>query len=98
MSVNNVDITNPKLICNYLNNYFCAVGSNLATKIKTSPNEFKKYLSKPIIIPSSIVCDTVTRSEIINIVHAFSDSKSPGPDNIGLKLLKSILKPFAQVQ
>ena len=89
LSVNNVDITNPKLICNSLNNYFCAVGSNLATKIVTSQNEFKKYLSKPI--PSSMVCDSVTRSEIINIVHAFSDSKSPGPDNIGPKLLKSIL-------
>ena len=27
LSVNNVDITNPKLICISLNNYFCAVDS-----------------------------------------------------------------------
>jgi len=38
-----------------------------------------------------MVCDTVTRSEIINIVHAFRNSKSPGPDNIGPKLLKLTL-------
>jgi len=38
-----------------------------------------------------MVCDTVTRSEIINIVHAFRDSISPGPDNIGPKLLKFTL-------
>ena len=60
----------------------------LATKIKTSQNEFKKYLSKPI--PSSMVCDTVTRSENINIVHAFSDSKSPGCVPDSLKIAKVI--------
>ena len=89
LSINNVDITNPKQICNSFNGYFCSVGSNLAAKITTSQNEFKKYLSKQI--PSSMVCDIVTQSEIINIVHAFKDSKSPGPDNIGPKLLKLTL-------
>ena len=89
MSVNNIDITNPKEICNSFNDYFCAVGSNLASKITTSCDEFKQYLGKQI--PCSMVCETVTRSEIINIIHAFKDSKSPGPDNIGPKLLKSTL-------
>ena len=72
LSVNNIDITNPKEICNSFNDYFCAVGSNLASKITTSCDEFKQYLGKQI--PCSMVCETVTRSEIINIVHAFKDS------------------------
>ena len=89
LSISNVDITNPKQICDSFNSYFCAVSSNLAAQITTSQNEFKKYLSKQI--PSSMVCDTVTLSEIINIVHAFRDSKWPGPDNIGPTLLKLTL-------
>jgi len=89
LSINNVDVTDPKQICNSLNSYFCAVGSNLASKITTTQKEFKQYLGKQIL--SSMVCEPVTRSEIINIVHAFKDGKSPGPDNIGPKLLKSIL-------
>ena len=72
-----------------MNNYFCSVGSNLAAKIKNSQNEFQNYMSKQI--PTSMVCETVTRSEIINIVSAFRDNKSPGPDNIGPKILKPIL-------
>ena len=32
LCINNVDITDQKLICNSMNNYFCSVGSNLAEK------------------------------------------------------------------
>jgi len=56
---------------------------------KCSQNEFQNYMSKQI--PNSMVCETVTRSEIINIVSALRDNKSPGPDNIGPKILKPIL-------
>ena len=73
-----------------MNNYFCSVGSNLAAKIKNSQNEFQNYMMSKQI-PTSMVCETVTRSEIINIVSAFRDNKSPGPDNIGPKILKPIL-------
>jgi len=48
-----------------------------------------------------MVCDTVTRSEIINVVHAFKDSKSPGPDNMGPKLLKltpnNLIEPLVYI-
>ena len=84
LCINNVDITDQKLICNSMNNYFCS-----AAKIKNSQNELQNYMSKQI--PTSMVCETVTRSEIINIVSAFRDNKSPGPDNIGPKILKPIL-------
>ena len=76
LCINNVDITDQKLICNSMNNYFCSVSSNLAAKIKNSQNEFQNYMSKQI--PTSMVCETVTRSESINIVSAFRDNKSPG--------------------
>jgi len=39
LSINNVD---PKQICNSLNSYFCAVGSNLVSKITTTQKEFKQ--------------------------------------------------------
>ena len=67
-----------------MNNYFCS-----AAKIKDSQNELQNYMSKQI--PTSMVCETVTRSEIINIVSAFRDNKSPHPDNISPKILKPIL-------
>ena len=52
---------------------------------------YKAGNQRNTVIPCSMVCETITRTEIINIVHAFKDSKSPGPDNIGPKLLKSTL-------
>jgi len=73
-----------------MNNFFCSVGSNLSAKTDNRQNEFIKYMSKQI--PSSMVCETVIRFEIITLVCAFKDNKSLGPDNIGSKLLKSVLR------
>ena len=36
-------------------------------------------------------CEPITKDEILTIVSAFQDNKSPGPDNIGPKLLKAVL-------
>ena len=68
---------------------FDGLDSDMEPPKSQLPKGFKQYIGKQIL--SSMVCESVTRSEIINIVHAFKDGKSPGPDNIGPKLLKSIL-------
>jgi len=70
----------------HLNNYFCSVGEKLAANIKTNKNDFVKYCNKQS--NNSMFCDPITPDEIASVVSTFSNNKSPGPDNIGPKLLK----------
>ena len=42
--INNMDQSNPEVISNSFNNYFTNIGPNLADKIPTGSDDFKKYL------------------------------------------------------
>lgn len=91
--VNNTEVTTPRDICNCLNNYFCSVGENLAASIETGKTDFIRYCKPPIT--NSMYCEPITKNEIETITATFQDNKSPGPDNIGPKLLKSVLNCVA---
>jgi len=87
--VNNKSITTIVGICNELNNYFSTVGeklvNDLVTKHKTT-NNFQSYLKNSQI--NSVFCAPVDNLELLKIFASLSDRKSPGPDNIGPKLVK----------
>lgn len=80
-------------IGNGLNEYFADVGQNLVTALlqqnpNWSHNDFKKYLSKPVV--NSLFCDPVTINELNQLIKDIRISKTPGPDEIGPKLVKLI--------
>ena len=89
ISNNNTIITDPKDISNYFNNYFCSIGDKLSALINCPDSEFKKFCDPAI--SNSIYCEQFYDTEVINIVNNFNNCKSPGPDNIGPKLLKCII-------
>jgi len=87
--VNDQPITDTKTISNLFNNYFCTVGENLQKNIKNNPNDsYKSYMPSPP--KDSMYCAPVSAAEICDIIKNMHSNKSPGPDNIGPRLLKSI--------
>jgi len=87
--VNNTKILLIQKTCDNLNSYFCTVGEKLAAKISSNRQDFINYCDTPL--PNSMFCAPVTPDEIKSIVSKFRNNKSPGSDNIGPKLLKSVL-------
>jgi len=82
-------ISNPKDICNSLNNYICSVGESLAKSLKLDKlGDFSKYC--PSTSKDSMYCDAVHSEEICRIIANFPNNKSPGLDGITPKLLKEI--------
>jgi len=41
-------------------------------------------------------CTPATNTEILKIVDKFKTNKSPGPDNIGTRLLKEVISSIIQ--
>ena len=44
----------------------------------------------PAPVKEGMFCSPLTRTEIIQIIAKFKNNKSPGPDNIGPRLLKEV--------
>ena len=75
--------------------YFCTVGETLQKNINFhAANTFKSYL--PPSIKQSIFCTPTTNTEIPKVVNKFKTNKSPGPDNIGTRLLKEVISSIIQ--
>ena len=94
--INGRTVTNSQDICNGFNQYFSTVGDNLIHNelVKNNNNsslnlcDFKKYCSVPV--RNSMFVTPTDSSELGTIIHKLINSKSPGHDNIGPKLIKYI--------
>jgi len=76
-------------IFNAFNNYFATLGDKLVEKLPSSgTNTFKNYLSSSI--NNSIFSHPTDKYEISSLIRKLKENKSPGPDNFGPKLVKSM--------
>ena len=81
-------LTDPSDLSDTFNKYFCTVGNNLQRQIKHDNMSFESFLPNPT--RDSMFCLPVNDIEIYQIINRFNNKKSPGPDNIGPRLLKEI--------
>ena len=81
MLVNNKKVTDSREISDCFNNYFSTVGEQLSNNLAHSATTASKQ---------SMFCSPTTNSEIEKIIFSLKNNKSPGPDNIGPKIIKSI--------
>ena len=93
LKVNGVTLYDNKDIWNGFNSYFSTVGQNLVADLinnnkNTNVCDFKTYCPRSII--NSIFITPTDEYEILDIINKLRDSKAPGYDNIGPKLIKYI--------
>ena len=81
--VGSTTITDRMSTANSFNDYFSAIGQNLAVKIPSVATSFAKYMPNPL--RHSFVLFPVTRIEIEEIIDHMNGSKSVGPFSIPIK-------------
>ena len=81
-------IDDDEKIANTFNNFFTKIGPQLDKDIPQHlrPNGHKYYLKNRV--PNSFLISPTTPDEIINLIDALDESKSPGPCPIPIRLLK----------
>jgi len=87
-------------IAESFNNYFCNIGSDLASKLPNVDNDkFKRYL--PPSLSNSFVCNEITLAELDNVISTLKNKKSCGPDQFSSFIIKSskqfILNPLLYI-
>ena len=78
-------ITDPKLIANNFNKYFCTIAEKLQGKIYHANQNFSKYLTNSnehnfFITPTDV-------TEIITVINHFNNNKASGPNSIPNEIL-----------
>ena len=92
--INDVKITDPQVITDSFNNFFCEIGENLAKNFSNLNNsDYKNFLSDPA--PQSIFLRRTNVTEIINTVRNLKNSNSTGHDEISTKFIKLSLPILA---
>ena len=86
-------IEDPDAIANTFNSYFSTIGENLSQNIPLASKHFSTFLSQPI--PNSIFFVPTTKYEITDIVTAFNNKHSAGPDGISNFILKGVISSVA---
>ena len=99
LTVDNIDIYDPKLISEKFNDFFVNIGNNVEAKIPLSKDSFLVYLNNRAN-NSMFVCP-VDENEVFGMLNKLDKSKSSGPNSIPTNLQKiiptySILLKYAQ--
>src|SRR3989442_1790550 len=76
-----------KLMASKLNNYFCNVGADLASKLSSTSSaaNFRNYL--PPSTSNSFVCQSITPDEVHNLILKLKSKHSVGPDAFNVRLV-----------
>ena len=85
-------------ISNQMNNYFCTIGSKLASSIPNG-NSFEIYLKNRV--NQTMFLSPISESDISREINKLNNCKCPGPDNISPKILKAcepeLRKPLTDI-
>ena len=73
-------------IANLFNNYFSSIGNTLASKINSTTNGYRRFLSPPNL--NSIFINPVSESEVFNTIMSLKRNQSTGSDDITSKTLQ----------
>ena len=86
-------------ITNEFNEYFNTVGTNIVKNLPGLNTNFKSFLKETN--SKSMYFRPITPSEVLDIVNAFDNNKSPGSDDIDPRVFKQsitfILKPLCNI-
>ena len=87
-------ISEPHIISNILNDFFCNIGPELQENLPSfDKDNFKKYLPPSIL--NSFYLSPVTKEEIVREIKLLKINKACGEDGIGAKILQICPDVFA---
>ena len=86
MTFGNSAITKPEEICEKLNEYFCNVGKDLASKLPAATNTVSDYMRSPF--QKTIFVEPVTSDELCALINNLNVNKSCGDDGFSPRLVK----------
>ena len=95
IKINNIEITESKLIANEMGKFFATIGYNTAMKGGNSKVPISKYLEKIPNETSSVFLAPCTVIEIKKLIENLPNKMSSGYDNISNILLKKIQRAIA---
>lgn len=93
LNINGQTVTDSNNIANEINNYFSKIGEKLDQELRNKTNnfhsyDFKRYCQKPL--KNSFFVSPTESIEVMNLITKLNNSKSPGYDNIGPRLIKEV--------
>ena len=92
--INDDKVTEPQIIADFFNIFFCEIGERLASNFSNqNNNDYKQYLHEPA--SQSIFLFNTNVTEIINTVRNLKNNNSTGHDGISLKFMKLTLPILA---
>ena len=92
--INENKVTEPQVIADSFNNFFCNIGERLANNFSNQNNyDYKQFLKDPA--SQSIFLFNTNITEIINTVRNLKNSNSTGHDEFSLKFIKLSLPILA---
>ena len=91
-----ITISNDHEIANTMNRHFCNIGPELASRLPSKIDGFKKFLSNKI--DETIFLSPTSEQEISKEISKLKPNKSSGPDGISPRLIRDcapcIIKPL----
>ena len=87
LNINNENISDPKKIANTMNNFFVNVGPTTEQSIPHTPVSPKSFLKSRV--ESNFTLKSTTIQEVMMLLLQLDDTKSTGPSNLPIKLLKT---------
>ena len=85
VKVDGIDITGDANLAREFNDYFCSVGTTLSSNIPYTNTNPLSYVTP---VSTSFEFLTITYDELKKVVKNLKTNKSPGLDNISIKLIK----------
>ena len=92
LMIENQVVTDENDIVNSLNNYFCSIGQKLSSQIPSTAKHFESYLRNKVHETFFLV--PVMAQEVSGKLKSLHPRKSPGPDNLLPKIIKTCADQF----
>jgi len=88
--VNGQTVTDSVNMAEEFNNYFCSVGSELANNLPHNDSipDFLDFMTPSVL--NSFVCETISQTEVYNVIVKLATKSSSGPDEFGAKLILEV--------
>ena len=94
MNIDDQMVEDKNIIVEKFNEYFCNIGPNLKKNIPNSQTDFHDYLGERNM--QSLFLVPTNDEELLGIVKALKNKKSPGYDHIGNELIKQVIVGILQ--